>query len=133
MSNLQFLWFILVGVLFSGFFFLEGFDFGVGMTIKSLAQTRAERDVVIHTIGPHWDANEVWLITAGGAMFASFPMWYASLFSGFYLILLLILKWPSLCGESHLNLEVGWKVTPAGISGNGLQPLAVSLLPSCSG
>ncbi|WCJ50511.1 cytochrome d ubiquinol oxidase subunit II [Lactiplantibacillus plantarum] len=91
MSNLQFLWFILVGVLFSGFFFLEGFDFGVGMTIKSLAQTRAERDVVIHTIGPHWDANEVWLITAGGAMFASFPMWYASLFSGFYLILLLIL------------------------------------------
>ena len=70
MSNLQFLWFILVGVLFSGFFFLEGFDFGVGMTIKSLAQTRAARDVVIPTIGPHWAANEVWLLTTGGALFA---------------------------------------------------------------
>jgi len=91
MTNLQFIWFILIGVLFSGFFFLDGFDFGVGMLIKSFAKTDAERDVVIRTIGPHWDGNEVWLITAGGAMFASFPMWYATLFSGYYLVLFLIL------------------------------------------
>ena len=87
MTSLQLLWFILIGVLFSGFFFLEGFDFGVGMLIKSFAKNDAERDVVIRSIGPHWDGNEVWLITAGGAMFASFPMWYATLFSGYYLVL----------------------------------------------
>ena len=91
MTNLQLLWFILIGVLFSGFFFLEGFDFGIGMAVKSFAKNTAERDVIIQTIGPHWDGNEVWLITAGGAMFASLPMWYASLFSGYYLVLFLIL------------------------------------------
>ncbi|WP_283679300.1 cytochrome d ubiquinol oxidase subunit II [Lentilactobacillus sp. Marseille-Q4993] len=91
MTNLQFIWFLLIGVLFSGFFFLEGFDFGIGMAVRSFAKTTAERDVIIQTIGPHWDGNEVWLLTAGGAMFASFPMWYASLFSGYYLVLFLIL------------------------------------------
>ncbi|KRK97179.1 cytochrome d ubiquinol oxidase, subunit II [Secundilactobacillus odoratitofui DSM 19909 = JCM 15043] len=91
MTNLQFLWFLLIGVLFSGFFFLEGFDFGIGMAVRFFGKNTAERDTIIKTIGPHWDGNEVWLITAGGAMFASFPMWYASLFSGYYLILFLIL------------------------------------------
>ncbi|WP_195971946.1 cytochrome d ubiquinol oxidase subunit II [Enterococcus gallinarum] len=91
MTNLQLLWFILIGILFAGFFFLEGFDFGVGMSIQTLAHNEKERDQLIRTIGPFWDGNEVWLLTAGGAMFASFPYWYASLFSGFYLILLLIL------------------------------------------
>lgn len=91
MSFLQILWFILIGVLFSGFFFLDGFDFGVGMAVKTLAHNEAERDQIVKTIGPVWDGNEVWLITAGGAMFASFPYWYATLFSGYYLILLLIL------------------------------------------
>lgn len=91
MSFLQLLWFILIGVLFSGFFFLDGFDYGVGMATKTLAHNEAERDQVVQTIGPVWDANEVWLITAGGAMFASFPYWYASLFSGYYLILMIIL------------------------------------------
>lgn len=91
MTNLQLLWFLLIGVLFSGFFFLEGFDFGIGMAVRFFAKDRDERDVVIQTIGPHWDGNEVWLITAGGAMFASFPMWYASLFSGYYIVLFLIL------------------------------------------
>ncbi|MCT7876050.1 MAG: cytochrome d ubiquinol oxidase subunit II [Lactobacillus iners] len=91
MSVLQILWFILIGVLFSGFFFLDGFDYGVGMAVKTLAHNDEERGQVIQTIGPVWDGNEVWLITAGGAMFASFPYWYASLFSGYYLILLLIL------------------------------------------
>ncbi|KRL90926.1 cytochrome d ubiquinol oxidase subunit II [Lactobacillus kalixensis] len=91
MSILQFLWFVLIGVLFSGFFFLDGFDFGVGMAVETLAHTEDEKTQVISTIGPVWDGNEVWLITAGGAMFASFPYWYATLFSGYYIILLLIL------------------------------------------
>ncbi|MDN6639494.1 MAG: cytochrome d ubiquinol oxidase subunit II [Tetragenococcus sp.] len=91
MSSLQFFWFILIGVLFAGFFFLEGFDFGVGMSVQTLTKNDQEKDQVVQTIGPVWDGNEVWLISAGGAMFASFPMWYASLFSGYYLILFLIL------------------------------------------
>lgn len=91
MSTLQLLWFVLIGVLFSGFFFLEGFDFGVGMSVQTLAHNEDEKEQIIQTIGPVWDGNEVWLLTAGGAMFASFPYWYASLFSGYYLILLVIL------------------------------------------
>lgn len=91
MSGLQLLWFILIGVLFSGFFFLEGFDFGVGMSVQTLAKNEQEKDQIVATIGPLWDGNEVWLLTAGGAMFASFPYWYASLFSGYYLILFTIL------------------------------------------
>lgn len=84
-------WFIIVGVLFSGFFFLEGFDYGVGMSAITVAKDKREVEQAIGSIGPVWDLNEVWLLTAGGAMFASFPYWYASLFSGFYLILFLIL------------------------------------------
>lgn len=91
MSFLQILWFVLIGVLFAGFFFLDGFDYGVGMAVETLAYNEKEKSQVIETIGPVWDGNEVWLITAGGAMFASFPYWYATLFSGYYLILLLIL------------------------------------------
>ncbi len=91
MSNLQLLWFFLSAVLFTGFFFLEGFDFGVGMAVKTLAKNKRERDQIIRTIEPVWETNQVWLITAGGAMFASFPEWYASLFSGFYIFLLLVL------------------------------------------
>ena len=91
MSGLQLLWFVLIGVLFAAFFFFEGFDFGVGMAVRTLAFNRSERNQLIGAIGPVWDGNEVWLITAGGAMFASLPGWYASLFSGYYLILLLIL------------------------------------------
>lgn len=91
MSGLQLFWFILIAVLFGGFFFLEGFDFGVGMSVLALARNKREVNQAIATIGPFWDMNEVWLLTAGGAMFASFPYWYASLFSGYYNILLLIL------------------------------------------
>lgn len=85
------LWFVLVAVLFTGFFFLEGFDFGVGMASQLLTRDEQERRVIINTIGPFWDANEVWLITAAGAMFAAFPHWYATMFSGFYTLLTLIL------------------------------------------
>ncbi|MES9520136.1 cytochrome d ubiquinol oxidase subunit II [Streptomyces capoamus] len=84
-------WFILIAVLWTGYFFLEGFDFGVGILTKLLARNRPERRVLINTIGPVWDGNEVWLLTAGGATFAAFPEWYATLFSGFYLPFLLIL------------------------------------------
>ena len=85
------LWFILVAVLFTGFFFLEGFDYGVGMLLPFLGKNDAERRVIINTIGPVWDGNEVWMITAGGAMFAAFPHMYATLFSGFYMALFLML------------------------------------------
>ncbi|MGW4201057.1 cytochrome d ubiquinol oxidase subunit II [Streptomyces sp. NPDC004726] len=84
-------WFVLIAVLWIGYFFLEGFDFGVGVLTKLLARNRKERRVLINAIGPVWDANEVWLLSAGGATFAAFPDWYATLFSGFYLPLLIIL------------------------------------------
>lgn len=89
--TLNTLWFILIGVLFTGFFILEGFDYGVGILLRILGKKDEERRAIINTIGPVWDANEVWLLTAGGAMFAAFPNWYATLFSGFYLALFLML------------------------------------------
>ncbi|WP_067720994.1 cytochrome d ubiquinol oxidase subunit II [Nocardia yamanashiensis] len=90
--TLQTFWFLLIAVLFIGYFVLEGFDFGVGMLMGIIGRkSEVKRRVVLNTIGPVWDGNEVWLLTGGGAMFAAFPEWYASLFSGFYLALLLIL------------------------------------------
>ena len=89
--DLNTVWFILIAVLFMGYFLLEGFDYGVGVLLPFLGKDDKDRRVIINTIGPHWDGNEVWLITAGGAMFAAFPNWYATLFSGFYLALFLML------------------------------------------
>ncbi|MFG2110079.1 cytochrome d ubiquinol oxidase subunit II [Micromonospora chersina] len=106
-------WFLLVAVLFTGYFILEGFDFGVGMLLPVLGRDDRERRVLINTIGPVWDGNEVWLITAGGAMFAAFPEWYATLFSGFYLPLLLILLALIARGVAfeyrHKRTEATWK------------------------
>ncbi|MCX6394910.1 MAG: cytochrome d ubiquinol oxidase subunit II [Propionibacteriales bacterium] len=85
------IWFSLIAVLWIGYFALEGFDFGVGILLPVLGRTEPERRVLINTIGPVWDGNEVWVLVAGGATFAAFPEWYATLFSGFYLPLLLIL------------------------------------------
>ncbi len=85
------IWFVLIAILWTGYFVLEGFDFGVGMLLPFVGRTSTDRRVAINTIGPVWDGNEVWLLVAGGATFAAFPAWYASLFSGFYLALLLIL------------------------------------------
>jgi cytochrome d ubiquinol oxidase subunit II len=85
------LWFVLIAIIFIGFFFLEGFDFGVGMSTRFLARNQAERSVMVNAIGPFWDANEVWLITGGGAIFAAFPNWYATMFSGYYIPLLAVL------------------------------------------
>ena len=76
--DLNTIWFLLIAVLFTGFFILEGFDYGVGILLPIIGKSDRERRVVINTIGLHWDGNEVWLITAGGAMFAAFPDWYAT-------------------------------------------------------
>ncbi|MER6506406.1 cytochrome d ubiquinol oxidase subunit II [Nonomuraea sp. NPDC001636] len=84
-------WFVLIAVLWTGYFLLEGFDFGVGILMPVLSREEADRRAVLRTIGPVWDGNEVWLLVAGGATFAAFPEWYATLFSGFYLPLFLIL------------------------------------------
>ncbi|WP_067144205.1 cytochrome d ubiquinol oxidase subunit II [Microtetraspora malaysiensis] len=84
-------WFVLIGVLWIGYFVLEGFDFGVGVLLPILGRDNVDRRIMINAIGPVWDGNEVWLLVAGGATFAAFPEWYATLFSGFYLPLLLIL------------------------------------------
>lgn len=89
--DLNVLWFILVGVLFCGFFFLEGFDYGAGILLPFVGKNDTERRVIFNAIGPFWDGNEVWMLTAGGAIFAAFPHWYATLFSGFYLALFLML------------------------------------------
>lgn len=91
LESLRTLWFVLIAVLWVGFFFLEGFDFGVGMLLPFLGRKDDERRLIINSIGPHWDGNEVWLLTAGGATFAAFPQWYATLFSGFYIPLFLLL------------------------------------------
>ena len=85
------LWFILVAVLWIGFLALEGFGYGVGMFLKTFARNERERRAMINSIGPHWDGNEVWLLTAGGATFAAFPEWYATMFSGMYIALVLVL------------------------------------------
>ena len=89
--NLQILWFVVIGFLLTGFFFLEGFDYGVGMLLPFLGKNDTERRMIMNSIGPFWDANEVWLIAAGGAMFAAFPGWYATMFSAFYPEMFLIL------------------------------------------
>lgn len=89
--DLPTLWFVLIAVLYTGFFLLEGFDYGVGILLPVLGRDDVRRRALINTIGPFWDGNEVWLLTAGGATFAAFPHWYATLFSGFYLALFAVL------------------------------------------
>ena len=88
--DLNTVWFILVGVLFTGYAILDGFDLGVG-SLHLLTKGDHERRIMINAIGPFWDGNEVWLITAGGALFAAFPIVYATIFSGFYIALMLLL------------------------------------------
>ena len=89
--SFQVFWFIAIAVLWTGFFVLEGFDFGVGILRGVVGKTDVERRVAINTIGPLWDGNEVWLIVAAASMFAAFPAWYATMFSGFYVALVLLL------------------------------------------
>jgi cytochrome bd ubiquinol oxidase subunit II len=89
--DLETFWFCLIAVLWAGYFLLEGFDFGVGMLLPFLPDGDDDRETMLRTIGPVWDGNETWLVVAGGATFAAFPAWYATMFSGFYLALLLVL------------------------------------------
>ncbi len=111
--DLAYLWFFIVGFLFVGYFVLDGFDFGVGMSLPFLGRDDTDRRVLINTIGPVWDLNETWVIVAGASLFAAFPEWYATLFSGFYLALLLILLALIARGVSfeyrHQRPESRWK------------------------
>ena len=91
LMDLQIFWFCLIAFFWAGYFLLEGFDFGVGMLLPFLPRDERERGVMFESIGPVWDGNEVWLVVAGGATFAAFPAWYATMFSGFYIALLLVL------------------------------------------
>src|ERR1044072_8961803 len=90
-TALQIVWCGLICVLWTGYLVLEGFDFGVGAMLRVLGRDEPERRALLHTFGPVWDGNEVWLLVAGGATFAAFPEWYATMFSGFYLALLVLL------------------------------------------
>lgn len=111
--DLAYLWFWIVGFLFVGYFVLDGFDFGVGMSLPFLGRDDTDRRVLINTIGPVWDLNETWVIVAGASLFAAFPEWYATLFSGFYLVLLGILLALIARGVSfeyrHQRPEAEWK------------------------
>lgn len=109
------LWFMIIAICFIAYVFFEGFDFGVGIGTKFLAIDEREKRLLISIIGPHWDGNEVWLLTAGGAMFAAFPHWYATLFSGYYLpfvllLLALIVRGVSFEYRSKIN-DKRWKAT----------------------
>ena len=90
-TGLSALWFALIGLLWAGYFFLEGFDFGVGMISPFVSRDDTDRRMCLNAVGPVWDGNEVWLLVAGGATFAAFPLWYGALFSGAYLALCLVL------------------------------------------
>jgi len=111
--DLAYLWFFIVGFLFVGYFVLDGFDFGVGMSLPFLGKNEISRRQIINTIGPVWDLNETWVIVAGACLFAAFPHWYATLFSGFYLALLLILLALIVRGVSfeyrHQRDSLRWK------------------------
>ena len=111
--DLTVLWFGIVAFLFVGYFVLDGFDFGVGMSLPFLGRDDTDRRVLINTIGPVWDLNETWVIVAGASLFAAFPEWYATLFSGFYLPLLIILLALIVRGVSfeyrHQRPEAEWK------------------------
>ncbi|MDP4098832.1 cytochrome d ubiquinol oxidase subunit II [Paenibacillus sp. P96] len=128
------LWFVLIAVLFTGFFFLEGFDFGVGMATGVLSRSDLEKRVLINTIGPFWDANEVWLITAAGAMFAAFPDWYATMFSGYYgiftvILLALIVRGVAFEFRSKVDRDVWRKVWDASILfGSVVPPLMFGII-----
>ena len=111
--DLPVLWFAIVALFFVGYFVLDGFDFGVGMALPFLGRDDTDRRVLINTIGPVWDLNETWVIVAGACLFAAFPEWYATMFSGFYLALLLILAALIARGVSfeyrHQEKHLAWK------------------------
>ena len=154
---LQVIWFVLIAVLWTGYFVLDGFDLGVGMLLPFLGKDEARKRVMINTIGPVWDGNEVWLLTAGGATFAAFPLWYATMFSGFYLALFLVLVGLILRGvafeyRGQASTQAGrvrwdWAIAIGSalpalllgvafgnvVSGTPIEPLATSSSPDLAG
>lgn len=127
--DLTILWFILITVLFTGFFFLEGFDYGVGGLLPFLSSDEEERGEVLRTITPVWDGNEVWMITAGGALFAAFPHVYATMFSAFYLALFLMLVALILRGVAF-DLRGRRRAAAGNASGTAPSASAASFRPS---
>src|SRR5699024_12417667 len=127
-------WFLFIMILFIGVFVLECFDFGVGIVARFLGKNQQEKGVYMSTVGPFWDANEVWLIVAGGAMFAAFPHWYATRFSGFYIppvfmLLALIIRGVSFEFRGHVNSQRWRNQWYWGLSiGSFLPPLLWGLL-----
>jgi cytochrome d ubiquinol oxidase subunit II len=136
--TLEILWFCLLCVLWTGYFVLEGFDFGVGMLLPVLGRSEQDRKTMFESIGPVWDGNEVWLLVAGGATFAAFPVWYATMFSGFYLVLLAILvllilrvvsfEWRGRSERAGWASAWTWVNTLASIGGPFLWGIALSSL-----
>ena len=136
--SLEEVWFVLIGVLWSGYFLLEGFDFGVGMLLPVLPRDERERGLMFESIGPVWDGNEVWLVVAAGATFAAFPAWYATLFSGFYVALLLILvllivrvvsfEWRDKYDSPHWRMTWLWANTIGSVGASFLWGLALANL-----
>jgi cytochrome bd ubiquinol oxidase subunit II len=127
--DLNILWFFLLGVLLAGYAILDGFDFGVGI-LAPLAKTDHEKRVILNSIGPIWDGNEVWLVTFGGAMFAAFPELYATVFSGYYIafmlvLLALIMRAVSIEFRSKMNSRLWKRVWDSGFF---LSSLLASLL-----
>ena len=135
--NLNILWFILIATLFCVYFFLDGMDFGIGMLVPFLGKKDQDVKKMIYAIGPTWGANEVWLLTAGGAMFASFPGWYATMFSGFYpelflLLIVLIVRGISIEFREKAMTERGkWWFNFGIFAGNLIAPLLLSVAIAC--
>lgn len=131
--ELSTLWFVIVAVFWTGFFVLEGFDFGVGVLHRVVGRTDVERRVAINTIGPLWDGNEVWLVVAGASMFAAFPAWYATWFSALYLALVLVLVALIVRGVSFefrgKSSHPRWRSTWSGtlVAGSAAAPLLIGL------
>ena len=126
---MQAFWFGTIAVLWAGVFLLEGFDFGVGMLLPLVGRTDTDRRVALRAIGPVWDGNEVWLLVAGGATFAAFPEWYASMFSGFYLAFALLLVGLILRG---IGVEYrGKSATAQGAPGATSRPCSARRCPRC--
>jgi len=131
--SLEVAWFVIVGFFWTGFFVLEGFDFGVGMLHRSVGRTEAERRVVLGSVGPLWDGNEVWLIVGGAAIFAAFPAWYATWFSAGYLAVMLLLvaliirgvsfEWRSKSDSQRWRGSWSWSLT----IGSALIPLVLGI------
>lgn len=122
---LRFIWWLLIGILLIGFAVADGFDMGVGMLTRFLGRNDTERRIMINAIAPHWDGNQVWLITAGGALFAAWPMVYAAAFSGFYVAM--IPCWRLYSSVRWVSTTARRLRTTAGVTcGTGASSLAAS-------